>query len=514
MKNTLAVCLLTIAAMSCNKENVTKLTNKDGLAVTTPVITNYYVSPTGNDTNAGTTSATALKTIQAALNKTTNGAGSTIYVAAGTYGERLTWPNSGADSTAPITLTNYAGGTVILDGSTTTSSTANAMITVASKSHIRINNISIANNIRLNASGIYISGAGTDVQVTSCKIYNVGFTTDSTVIPTSSQNANPFVVVGSLDSSYNKIYIGSNQVYSCNTGFSEAMTLNGNIENFLIESNIIHNVRNIGIDIAGHYSWTGAPASVNFARNGNVKYNTVYKCVSLAAVSAGIYVDGAQYVNVEGNTIYQNGVGVSVGCENNNFTANGINIRDNFIYNNIDAGIYFGASAANSKVTYSTLMNNTFFNNYTKGGWGGEIHIQNTDYLSIKNNIIQSGNANNLEVLALSGYTSTNLSMDYNRYYSVSGVATNVAFDWGGITGTGYGSLADFTTATGLDAHSTYGIPSFVSSTTPNLHLASGSACINAGDPAFVLGYQELDIDKQIRKQGGRVDIGADETPN
>jgi parallel beta-helix repeat protein len=514
MKNTLAVCLLLLSALACRKENETKINNKGELALGILTITNYYVSPTGNDANAGTSSSAPLKTIQAALNKTTNGAGSTIYVAAGTYGERLSWPNSGADSASPITLTNYAGGTVILDGTSTSASTSNAMITVFSKSHLRINNISITNNIRLNASGIYISGAGTDVQVTSCKIYNVGYTTDSTAIPTSTQNANPFVVVGSLDSSYNKIYVGSNQIYSCNTGFSEAMTLNGNIENFLIESNVIHHVRNIGIDIAGHYSWTGAPASVNYARNGNVKYNIVYKCVSQAAPSAGIYVDGAQYVNVEGNTIYQNGVGVSVGCENSNFTANGINIRDNFIYSNIDAGIYIGANATGSKVTYSSVTNNTFFKNFTKTGWGGEIHIQNTDYLSIKDNIIQSGNTNNIEVIALAGYTTTNLSMDYNRYYSASGVATNVAFDWGGINSTGYGSLAAFTTGTGLDVHSTYGNPSFVNSTTPNLHLASGSACINTGDPSFVLGYQEFDIDKQTRKQSGHVDIGADETAN
>ncbi|SFD09363.1 Right handed beta helix region [Chitinophaga sp. CF118] len=513
MRNTLAVCMFILVASACKKENVDRLNNKDALAVSTLAVTNYYVNATtGNDANTGTTDLTALKTIQAALNKTTDGAGATIWVAGGTYSERLVWPNSGADSISPITLTNYAGGTVILDGASTAGGTQGAMISISSKSHLRINNIRIANNIRANASGINISGAGTDIQVTSCKLYNIGYTADSTAVAGSGDNANPLVVVGSLATSYNKIYIGSNEIYSCNTGYSESLTLNGNIENFLIESNVVHHNRNIGIDIAGHYAWANPTPSVNYARNGNVKYNIVHHCVSPVAVSAGIYVDGAQYVNVEGNTIYQNGTGVSVGCENNNYTADNINIRDNFIYNNIDAGIFMGSNQANSKVTNSSITNNVFYKNNTKDGWIGEINLQNTDYLKIKNNIIQSGNQFNMEVIALLGYASTNLSMDYNRYYSVSGVATNVAFDWGGITQTGYGSLADFTTATGLDAHSTYGTPGLVSAT--NFHLASGSACINAGDPAFVTGYQELDIDKQTRKQGTRVDIGADETAN
>jgi hypothetical protein len=512
MKNTLAACLLILAASACKKENVTRLQNDSALGVTTLAVTNYYVSTTGNDTNAGTTELIPLKTIQAALNKTTNGAGATIWVAGGTYSERLVWPNSGLDSLSPITLTNYAGGTVILDGASTSSGSVGAMISISSKSHLRINNIRIANNIMANASGINISGAGTDVMITSCKLYNIGYTADSTAVAGSGNNANPLVVVGSLATSYNKIYIGSNEIYSCNTGFSEALTLNGNIENFLIESNVVHHNRNIGIDIAGHYSWANPNASVNYARNGNVKYNIVHHCVSPVAVSAGIYVDGAQYVNVEGNTIYQNGTGLSIGCENNNFTADNINVRDNFVYSNIDAGIFVGSNQPNSKVTNSSLTNNVFYHNDTKNEWIGEINIQNTDFLKIKNNIIQSGNQYNMEVIALLNYTSTNLSMDYNRYYSVSGSATAVSFDWGGINNTSYGSLAAFQTATGLDAHSTYGTPGFVSAT--NFHLATGSACINAGDPAFVTGYQEFDIDKQTRKQGTRIDIGADETAN
>jgi len=106
--------------------------------------------------------------------------------------------------------------------------------------------------------------------------------------------------------------------------------------------------------------------------------------------------------------------------------------------------------------------------------------------------------------------------MDYNRYYTSSGSSGTITFDWGGINGTTYGSFATFKSGTGLDAHSSYGTPSFVNSTLAslNLHLTSSSACINAGYPSYVVdtGDDETDIDQQNRVQNSRIGIGADET--
>ncbi|WP_164015380.1 fibronectin type III domain-containing protein [Pyxidicoccus trucidator] len=60
-----------------------------------------YVSPSGSDSNSGTSSSSPLKTIQAALDKAT--AGTTIHLAAGTYRERPVTKRAGT-ATAPITL--------------------------------------------------------------------------------------------------------------------------------------------------------------------------------------------------------------------------------------------------------------------------------------------------------------------------------------------------------------------------------------------------------------------------
>ncbi|CAM3986498.1 hypothetical protein SAMN06265348_104441 [Pedobacter westerhofensis] len=517
MKKIFLAVVVVFILNSCAKQNDIKSLSEEKSKTTAMssvlALNSYYVNGTsGSDSNDGTSAATALKTIQAALWKTADSAGTTIYVAGGTYKERLYWPHSGASAAEPLTLTNYNGETVTLDGVDATNSAQNEMIGIASRSHIRINHINIANNIRKDAKGIYMVGAGTDVQFTNCKIYNIGWTDNASAQPSSTDNANPMVVVGSFGASYSNIYIGYNEVYSCNTGFSEGMTLTGNVENFLIEGNIVHDIRNIGIDISGHYSWANPTPSVNFARNGNVKYNTVYRCVSPIAVSAGIYVDGGKWVNVEGNTSYENSTGISAGCENSNNTAEGINIRSNFIYNNVEAGIIMGSNAAGSKVVNSKIINNSLFKNFSKTGWGGEIHLQNVDQLSVVNNIIQS--ASNIVVVASLGYSATNLSFDYNNYYSASGTAATITFDWGGINGNTYGSFAAYKAGTGLDANSTYSVPSFISAAlpVPNLHLTSASSCINAGLPSFTAQPGELDIDKEARVRNGRVDIGADES--
>ena len=73
---------------------------------------NYYVSPTGSDTNVGTSSQ-PWKTIQKCAN--TLSAGSTCVVLQGTYDERVTMTRSGS-SGAPITF--QALGTVVMKGFT------------------------------------------------------------------------------------------------------------------------------------------------------------------------------------------------------------------------------------------------------------------------------------------------------------------------------------------------------------------------------------------------------------
>src|ERR1700760_2385427 len=105
MKKLFLALLCLSAFAGCTKQSSVKpAANVADAGKSTSSLVSYYVNAsTGNDTHAGTSPSTALKTIQAALNKTTEGVGANIYVAGGTYPERLEWPHSGAAG-AYITL--------------------------------------------------------------------------------------------------------------------------------------------------------------------------------------------------------------------------------------------------------------------------------------------------------------------------------------------------------------------------------------------------------------------------
>ena len=74
--------------------------------------TTYYVSPSGVDTNTGTSLSTPVRTIKQALSKATT-SGDIVYVQTGTYAEAVLIGQSG------ITLSAYPNNNPVIDGGTT-----------------------------------------------------------------------------------------------------------------------------------------------------------------------------------------------------------------------------------------------------------------------------------------------------------------------------------------------------------------------------------------------------------
>jgi len=463
----------------------------------------YYVSTTGNDANDGTL-ASPFKTIQKALDVVSPAC--TIYVRSGTYKEHLYWKNSGTVGNI-ITIQNYNGEKVYLNGASGgTNDNENIMFTISNMSYITIDGFIIHNNIRAYAEGIYFNGKGTDITIKNCELYDISWTNDTSAMPTSDDNAHAMVFVGSQATSINNVTIENCHIHNCITGYSEGLTMVGNVEYFTIINNTVNDITNIGIDLAGYWSWTGAPASVNYARNGLVKGNTVYNCTSPVATSGGIYCDGAQYITIENNIVYGNPVGIDIGMENND-TITGSVARNNLIYNNKESGIFFGAYASGGLLTNSIIEGNTLYNNdmgHAMGDWTGEIYLNKTKDCKIINNIIYPRDATNKKAIIMPPKTTSNLTIDYNLYWR---------------TTAGVSAMQDISTDQNtytVDTHKVEADPQFITPES-DFHIKNTSPALNAGDPSYVSFASnhplatDVDIDGQTRVYGDSIDIGCDE---
>ena len=459
--------------------------------------TNYYVSSTGSNSSNGMLSSPWL-TVQHGLNQLANG--DTLNVMSGTYNEKLQLPTSG------ITLRNYLAGNAIIDASSITSQTA--IIEINNVSSILIHGLELKNNIMLDAQGIAVEGNCQHITIENCKIHDIHFSSNPNAVANANTNAQGIIVYGSNSSvAISNLKIVNNQLHDCRLGYSEGITVDGNVNGFEISGNAVYNLTNIGIDVVGHEGVSSNSAN-DQARNGVVKNNTVHNCLSPYATSGGLYVDGGKSVVIENNTSYHNGYGIEIGCENIGKTTDSITVRNNIFYDNQICAVALGGydyPNGSGKVTNSSFRNNTcYYDDYTSSG-DGEIYLSYSEHSIIENNIFYTTSQNNLVYAEL---TQPTLSFNHNLFYCQSGT-NNLSADW---NGNSYNSYSAFITGTSTNANSIFANPLFVSAniTTPDFHIAASSPAINAGNPLFTAGAGEVDIDGQNRTNG-IVDCGADE---
>ncbi len=109
-------------------------------ATTSIQAANYYVSPSGNDSNSGTTETQPWRTIQQAGNRAA--AGDTVYIAPGTYtgnGGPILQPARSGTATQPITFRSLNSTRPILSGP----NTAPEVVDLSNRSYIVIDNLEI-----------------------------------------------------------------------------------------------------------------------------------------------------------------------------------------------------------------------------------------------------------------------------------------------------------------------------------------------------------------------------------
>ncbi|GAA4115218.1 hypothetical protein GCM10022393_15290 [Aquimarina addita] len=434
--------------------------------------------------------------LQAALDDTM--ADSTILISGTIFG-RFIVNRSGTEAN-PIII---RGGTISgLGVPDTTAGLDFALLSVLSESNIRIENVTFENNFVQGAKGIYVTTATfndaplQNIFIDSCTLQDIGWSSDNTADPASNPSgtgqAHGILITGRTANTVTNVNVTNTNLNNIITGNSEALTLNGNVDQFLVQGNTISNCTNIGIDIAGGFGV--ATSGTDQARNGEVVENTVFNCRRPSSVSglfepAGIYVDGGANVEIYGNRSYQNGQGFSIGREQAGETLN-ITMTNNLSYFNAENGLVFGGN--NGTVINSIVRNNTFYENGADrpdtGGDRSGISVQITQNCSITNNIIFEPNSDSSSnMFGISNFFGGDIPVvEYNL---VNGMASG--FDLANV-GTNPNGLS---VAPDLDTSADF---------TPN----ASSPVINAGDNTGIP-VDEKDFLGSDRIFDTTVDMGA-----
>ncbi len=470
----------------------------------------FYVSTSGNDSNPGTLGS-PWRTIQHAANSIH--AGDTVDVFAGTYNESVTIAVSGSAAAGPVIFQNYPGQTAVVDGTglAVSGSNTQGLFNIEDESYVTIQGFEIQNYQTSSASatpaGIWVTGSGSNIQILNNVIHNIVTTSEA------GGNAFGIAVYGSeAPASIDSITISGNQVYDLKTGNSETVNVDGNVTNFVISNNIIHDNDNIGIDAIG-FEGVSPDSAYDYARNGEISGNTVYNISAINNPGEGnqydadgIYVDGGSQIVVERNLVYNSDLNIEVASEHSGHVSSYVTVRNNLVYAANSVGISIGGYASNVGGTdHCTIVNNTLYGNDTKNTGSGEFQVQYYATNNIfENNIVYATS----QGLFINNYTNSEpspVTVDYNLYFS-SVTSSSANFIWNSTSYTGFTS---YQSATGNDSHSQYADPQFLSLTTPNLQIQATSPAVKTGINLGSTVVGTLDYAGNPRVQGTDIDIGA-----
>lgn len=475
----------------------------------------FYVATTGDDANTGT-QASPWRTIQHAADKAR--AGSTVNVRCGIYEELVSINQSGNASDGFITFRSYPGETAILDAQHFTPSGRQAVLTIHNQSYVRIEGFEIRNfhtaEHRLVPLGISVMGAGSHIELLKNNVHDIAQTFPGRDAPGSGGNGFGIAVYGTdAKTPITDLVIDSNEVHHLKTGSSESLVVNGNVTNFRITRNVVHDNNNIGIDVIG-FERTAPDPAVDQARDGVVSNNLVYNITSKGNPayqseenSDGIYVDGGTRILIEQNVIHNVDFGIELASEHKNRATSYITARNNLIYHSHTAGVSIGGYAPERGHTdHCIVVNNTLYENDTSATGSGEFQMQwNMADNVFANNIVYAG-PRCLITLNRSRVDKNRPSavIDHNLYYCDSGAkASRWAGDSAMVTG-----FDKYVEATGNDRHSVFLDPLFVDAAVNDFHPQSDSPAIAAGT-LDGLPVGELDLEGSPRIKSGKIDLGC-----
>jgi len=449
--------------------------------------------------------------IQSALDMAV--AGDTIFVKEKSvpYFEKITFPRSGNSSDGYIVLMNYPDEHPIIDGENFSGGPdrPQGLIVINNKSYIKVIGFEIRNIVvsiqNVLPSGIWLYGALNHVEILNNIIHTIQQTADRS-------GAHGLAVYGTHSTiPISDILIDGNEIYNCKLGWSESLVLNGNVENFIVSNNIVHDNNNIAFDFIGHERVCPSP-EFDQARNGLVFGNIAYNIDSRGnqaygdeANADGFYVDGGRDLIIERNIVYNCNIGIEIASEHGDKSTSGIIVRNNLVKENIVLGIAFGGyDKKRGSTDNCKIINNTLYKNNTENfDVGAEILVQY--YCSnniVANNIIHS--KSNTPMIDNSTNTDKDNIFSNNIFFSEE----NPKWSWGSAT---YTNFESYKTESGQEENSIYANPMLVDPKNDDFALNKNSQAIDSGRIIESSVHGDLDYFGNARIINNNIDMGAAE---
>ena len=297
--------------------------------------------------------------------------GDTIKIPAGSYKEQISITTEG------VKLVGEPGA--VLDGTgITPTAESYAMIRVSAPG-VSITGLEITglkNNepsLTVKPMGIYADPASDGLSVSDCKIHDMGVEYNE---ESEYYNAHGILVYADPSDPVDNVSIKNCELYNLTLGNSEALVVNGNVGNFDISGNYVHNCDNIGIDAIGFERCGDDGESLKLesdrAHDGKIHDNTVVDISSAKnmtyfgdACADGIYVDGGKDIDIYNNYVSRSDIGIEVATEHHGTTTTGISVHNNtLVENNKVAGIIIGGCDPNENgdAKECKIYNNTVLN--------------------------------------------------------------------------------------------------------------------------------------------------------